>query len=88
MLGGTARFYDWGLYSVPDFVADYLVPQAKEFIDRYRPDILWFDGEWDRPSDYYGAHSRGAAEDPREAARRPRLGHPLRVGPAGRRLAA
>jgi alpha-L-fucosidase len=29
------------------------VPQAKEFIDRYEPDILWFDGEWERPSDYF-----------------------------------
>ena len=30
-----------------DFFADYIVPQAKEFIDRYDPDILWFDGEWE-----------------------------------------
>ncbi|MDR3246157.1 MAG: alpha-L-fucosidase [Prevotellaceae bacterium] len=25
---------------------DYQTPQAKEFIDKYDPDILWFDGEW------------------------------------------
>ena len=42
-----------GKVPVPDFVRDYLVPQAKEFIDRYEPDILWFDGEWERPSDYF-----------------------------------
>jgi alpha-L-fucosidase len=29
-----------------DFFTDYTVPQAKEFIDMYDPDILWFDGEW------------------------------------------
>ena len=28
-----------------DFFTDYIVPQAKEFIDMYDPDILWFDGE-------------------------------------------
>jgi alpha-L-fucosidase len=30
-----------------DFFTHYIVPQAKEFIDLYDPDILWFDGEWD-----------------------------------------
>ncbi|MDR0814617.1 MAG: alpha-L-fucosidase [Bacteroidales bacterium] len=30
-----------------DFFADYIAPQAKEFINMYDPDILWFDGEWD-----------------------------------------
>jgi len=42
-----------GKVAVPDFVSDYLIPQAKEFIDRYSPDILWFDGDWVRPSEYY-----------------------------------
>jgi alpha-L-fucosidase len=42
-----------GKVPVPRFVEDYLVPQAKEFLDRYQPDILWYDGEWGRPSDYY-----------------------------------
>jgi alpha-L-fucosidase len=35
-----------GKVPVRDFVADYVVPQAKEFIDRYDPDILWLDGDW------------------------------------------
>jgi alpha-L-fucosidase len=30
-----------------DFFADYIAPQAIEFIDMFDPDILWFDGEWD-----------------------------------------
>jgi alpha-L-fucosidase len=34
-------------------VSDYLAPQGKDFIDKYDPDILWFDGEWQRPAEYY-----------------------------------
>ncbi|MDP4213840.1 MAG: alpha-L-fucosidase [Bacteroidota bacterium] len=35
-----------GKIPVKDFFGDYIVPQAKEFINEYDPDILWFDGEW------------------------------------------
>ncbi len=35
-----------GKIAVRDFVRDYLVPQATEFIDRYDPDILWYDYDW------------------------------------------
>jgi alpha-L-fucosidase len=35
-----------GKIPVKDFFGDYIVPQAKEFIDKYDPDVLWFDGEW------------------------------------------
>jgi len=35
-----------GKKPVEDFFADYIEPQAKEFIDMYDPDILWFDGDW------------------------------------------
>lgn len=35
-----------GKVPVRDFVADYTIPQAREFIDRYDPDILWLDGDW------------------------------------------
>lgn len=35
-----------GKIPVRDFVKDYLVPQAAEFIDKYDPDILWYDGDW------------------------------------------
>ena len=36
-----------GKAPVQDFVSDYIIPQATEFIDRYDPDILWLDGEWE-----------------------------------------
>ena len=35
-----------GKIAVRDFAKDYLVPQAVEFIDRYDPDLIWYDGEW------------------------------------------
>ena len=46
------RMYS-GKIPVKNFIDDYIVPQAKDFIDKYDPDILWFDGEWKRSSDYY-----------------------------------
>ncbi len=35
-----------GKIAVNDFAKDYIVPQAVEFIDKYDPDLLWYDGEW------------------------------------------
>ena len=42
-----------GKVPVYSFIDEYLVPQAKEFIDKYDPDILWFDAEWDNPASLY-----------------------------------
>ncbi len=38
-----------GKIAVKDFIKEYSVPQAIEFIDKYNPDILWYDYDW---SDY------------------------------------
>jgi alpha-L-fucosidase len=35
-----------GKIPVKDFAKDYIVPQAVEFIDKYDPDLIWYDGEW------------------------------------------
>ena len=35
-----------GKIPVRDYATEYLVPQAKEFIDKYDPDLIWYDGEW------------------------------------------
>lgn len=35
-----------GKRPVEDYFGDYILPQAKEFIDMYDPDILWLDAEW------------------------------------------
>ena len=60
-----------GKIPVPSFVDDYLVPQAKEFIDRYQPDILWYDGEWGRSSDYYRTRELAAYFYDRAEGQRP-----------------
>ena len=35
-----------GKIAVKDFVNEYIIPQAAEFIEKYSPDILWFDADW------------------------------------------
>jgi alpha-L-fucosidase len=68
-----------GKIPVRNFINDYMVPQAKEFIDKYDPDILWFDGEWNRPATYYRtpeivAYFYNQAEGRKEVAANDRLG--------------
>jgi alpha-L-fucosidase len=36
-----------------EYVDDYMIPQIKELIDKYQPDYLCFDGEWDHPYPYW-----------------------------------
>ncbi len=31
------------------YVAQHLLPQLQELVERYRPSLLWVDGEWDHP---------------------------------------
>ncbi len=45
-----------GKIPVYDYVKDYLVPASKEFIDKYEPDYVFFDGGWRRPAWYYKSH--------------------------------
>ncbi len=45
-----------GKVPVYDYVNDYLLPLAKECIDNYEPDYIWFDGGWKRPAWYYQSH--------------------------------
>ena len=32
------------------YVNEHMIPQMKDLVTRYTPDILWTDGEWDKPS--------------------------------------
>jgi alpha-L-fucosidase len=45
-----------GKRPVRDFTRDYLVPQTEEFIDRYDPDILWFDGDWTEDAETFNSY--------------------------------
>jgi alpha-L-fucosidase len=49
-----------GKIAVKDFAKDYIIPQAVEFIDKYDPDILWYDGEWETPIELLGAYDISA----------------------------
>ncbi|MFW9949272.1 MAG: alpha-L-fucosidase [Candidatus Thorarchaeota archaeon] len=40
-----------GKIPVRDFFSDYIVPQAKELIEKYDPDLLWLDGQWGETAD-------------------------------------
>ena len=35
------------------YVTDYMIPQMKDLVMSYEPDILWTDGEWEYPSDIW-----------------------------------
>ncbi|MEN6455473.1 MAG: alpha-L-fucosidase [Prolixibacteraceae bacterium] len=37
--------------TIEKYVDDHMIPQMKELVTAYRPDIFWTDGEWDYPSD-------------------------------------
>ena len=38
-----------------EYVDDFMIPQIKELIDKYQPDYVCFDGEWDHPYPYWRA---------------------------------
>ena len=49
-----------GKIAVKNYATDYLVPQATEFIDKYDPDLLWFDGEWSATADQFHTYDIAA----------------------------
>ncbi len=36
---------------IDKYVDEHMLPQMKDLVTRYEPDILWTDGEWDHPSE-------------------------------------
>lgn len=42
-----------GAPAVNSYVDDYMLPQMRELIDGYDPDILWCDGQWEKPASYW-----------------------------------
>jgi alpha-L-fucosidase len=54
-MGFYYSLYEWynPLYKKnPErYVDEHLLPQMKDLVSRYEPDIFWTDGEWDHPSD-------------------------------------
>lgn len=33
------------------YVDEHMIPQMKDLVTRYQPDVVWTDGEWEQPSD-------------------------------------
>lgn len=52
-----------------EFVDDFMIPQIKELIDKYNPDILYFDGEWEHGYPYWRGRQIAAYYYNRAAAR-------------------
>ena len=78
-----------GKVAVRDFVRDYIVPQATEFIDKYDPDIFWGDYDWMTFAETNGsydivAYMYNRAEGRKEVATNDRLGKALPEEIAGR----
>lgn len=38
-----------------EFVAKKIDPELRELVERYRPDVLWSDGDWEAPYEYWNA---------------------------------
>jgi len=53
-MGFYYSLYEWYnpvyLNDFPAYVDEHMIPQMKDLVTRYKPDILWTDGEWDKPS--------------------------------------
>lgn len=56
-MGYYYSLYEWfnPLYraDVNRYVDEHMMPQMKDLVTRYNPDIFWTDGEWDHPSDVW-----------------------------------
>ncbi len=54
-IGFYYSFYEWfnPLYrsDVHRYVDQYMLPQLKDLVERFQPDLVWPDGEWDHPSE-------------------------------------
>ncbi|MGD0756844.1 MAG: alpha-L-fucosidase [Bacteroidales bacterium] len=53
-MGFYYSLYEWfnPIYksNLPAYVNDHMIPQMKDLVTRYTPDILWTDGEWENLS--------------------------------------
>ncbi|HBE43075.1 MAG TPA: alpha-L-fucosidase [Bacteroidales bacterium] len=53
-MGFYYSLYEWFnpvyLNDFENYVDNHMIPQMKDLVSRYTPDILWTDGEWDKPS--------------------------------------
>lgn len=60
-MGFYYSLYEWfnPLYKndVKKYVEDHMIPQMKDLVTRYEPDLVWTDGEWGQTSDTWESTS-------------------------------
>jgi alpha-L-fucosidase len=60
-MGFYYSLYEWynPLYkeNVNRYVDEHMLPQMKDLVNRYKPDLVWTDGEWDHPSETWKSTS-------------------------------
>ncbi len=53
-MGYYYSLYEWFnplyLNDLPKYVDQHMLPQMKDLVERYKPSLLWTDGEWEQPS--------------------------------------
>ena len=53
-MGFYYSLYEWYnplyLSNPAQYVSEHMIPQMKDLVTRYSPDIFWTDGEWEKPS--------------------------------------
>lgn len=56
-MGYYYSLYEWynPLYrsDVNKYVDEHMIPQMKDLVNTYKPDLVWTDGEWDHPSEVW-----------------------------------
>jgi len=59
-MGLYYSLYEWYnplyLHNIEKYVDDYMTIQVKDLVNRYQPDLLWFDGDWEHPSGVWKTH--------------------------------
>ncbi|MEM6630968.1 MAG: alpha-L-fucosidase, partial [Bacteroidota bacterium] len=60
-MGFYYSLYEWfnPLYkeNLDKYVDEHMIPQMKDLVTRYEPDVLWTDGEWAYPSEKWKSES-------------------------------
>ena len=63
-MGLYYSLYEWYnplyLQDVNKYVDQHMVPQFKDLVTRYQPDILWLDGDWEHPATTWKTDSLSA----------------------------
>lgn len=42
-------------WTTTDFVDKKTIPELKEIVEKYKPDVIWSDGDWEAPDSYWGS---------------------------------